>query len=693
MVLSSAHKLLKLLLLDDTSLTRARSAQCESTCASRIHKAALETFNSFSSPLSKSSSSLPNIDASPLALNRPKRLPTLIKILTGFHENYNNIQPTNHHDNSRKGSIIIAQRSKPQFPKPTNTIQQVATSAAHSVWKQRNSYQIRISGDMPSVNKEWEEALRWIASWDEALLLQQQQGIDMPGLQGLARIDELWQQAYSSVLDDKREDFAAFINDLARLLQTCIDTCIQDDEFDVGLGGDGDASDTALVGNLVKRSIFSWVLGDSLSVPFRIPKRTSGLIFSTAQFLFSSAIRLVAASVAVYAVHCLRIRSPFLTQLHETIVGKDDSSPAWLIEHEKEVELAKKSRHRKNASKKSKRKGSNKKPPSQQQTGKLSFNTAGWKSTTSHASNSRNQQDDSMDDLHSSKQIDDDRWESNYHRPQTYSSKGDNATLSSDARSTKIDQDDTDEHFDGVPSSISISTSSFTMSNNDQSEDRNFSDSAALDEPSPRPSTQLNHTLHRQPRIMTSPPRNMLVPTEEQRNQAAQQLREYQNAQIQRLMHQKKLSQTSQVPPSSEPKSTPITFDPTLRAPANFSSTKVVMPPPGFAQPANAQVNHNIQDDPFLSQNELLLSKLLDDDENIDDILSTDSGVDSFPQESSLDPSAAPFVLEGFDAKNAVSPSQDKKCDSKWGIDRSPSNLLTENNHVKMKGVYGGSVW
>lgn len=591
-----------------------------------------------------------------------------------------------------------------------NAIQQVATSAAHAVWKQRYSIRIEKVGSMSTVNKEWEEALRWIASWDEAVLLQQQQQqnhgvVEMPSY-NLGRIDELWRQVYSSVLDDKREDFTAFVNDLARLLQTCIDTCLKDEGFDIWIDEeDGDGSDPGmdLVGDLATQSFFSWAFRDSLALPFRISHENDGLVHRTIQFVASGATRLLAASLVVYLVHCLRTGLPLLSytydffgSIHESLVGKDESSPAWLIEHEKEVEMAKKSRQQKNSSKKSKRKGSNKKQSSQQQP---SANTVGWKSNSPHITKTSASQEFTSDEHPKYVKDDDsnDRWESYYRRPQPYSNKEEKVMLSSSAPMKKDIDDMTDDNPDGVPSSISISTSSCTTSNNDQSDYRTMSSSVTLDGHSSPSTPHLNHHIRRQPNIMNSPPRKpLLVPTEEQRNEAAQKLRDFQNAQIQRLMQQKKLSQSLKLTSNSAPTFTSNASKSPLSSSFNAPNAKVVQPPPGFVQTTNTQINQTIPEDHFFAQNELLLSKLLDDDDTLDDALSADSDVDSFPQESSLDPSAAPFVLEGFDATDAGVSFQPKKsadCEPKWGADRSSSDSLGVNGRVTVKGVYGGSVW
>ena len=543
---------------------------------------------------------------------------------------------------------------------------------------------------MTNVNQEWEEALRWIASWDEAMLLQQQpQAMNVPVLpQGVTKLDELVQHAYSTILDDKREDFGGLVQDLSVLLQTCIDTCLREENFDLLVRkDDNDHSnlDGALSGN-VKRSLVSWVFGDSL---FRIPKTGLGYVNS----FFIGMTRLLVVSIACYTLHFLGYGSPMLLQWYESISGREDHSPAWLLEHEKELEIiAKKSRQRKN-SKKSKRKGSNKRLSSQRQSDKEDANAEKFETQSSSINNAikkdSEREDVSIDiDKHA---VDDNSWENYYLCPQTHSE----TVLETNQRSSK-DKDPDDivkDHHDGVPSSISIfstSSSSYTVSNTEHSEDRNLSGSTSFEEPTRPPATLQNRTLNRPPLIMNSPPRKpLLVPTQEQRNLAAQRLREFQNAQIQRLMYQKKLSQSFKASSSSAVTSTSATAVSPPNSSLSSPQTQVLKPPPGFANPSDFPKSDMLEDT-FLADNELLLSKLLDDDDNVD-ILSTDSGINSFPQESSLDPAAAPFVLEGFDAKEIVSPSNENKCDSKW--DTNHGRPMPSLSDTMMKGVYGGSVW
>ena len=465
-----------------------------------------------------------------------------------------------------------------------------------------------------------------------------------------------WQQAFSGILDDKREDFTSFVNDLARILQTCIDTCIKDEQFDTWIEEDNVDYDTAL-SRSIRKSLFL--------LPFRITSaQKAGLIGHHTSIVFKGAIRLLAASGAVYALHYVWNNSILLSQWHETLFGRNEDSPEWLIEHEREIEMAKKSKQRKNSSKKSKRKGSSKKQFCKPQPIKLIANTPKRNSKTPHLEMStKDNESTAADDspMHE-RQRDDD---SNDHWEHHYSQK--NYAINSNTEHHHRDRYDfANDNFGGVPSSISISTSSYTVSNNDQSEE-------TLGEPTP------SSTVSRRFNISNSPPRKpLLVPTEQQRNEAAERLREYQNAQIQRLMYQKKLYQG-------------------LKGSSAFQviSTNEVKPPPGFSPAIESEYNNDIQDDVFFADNELLLSKLLDEEDDVNDNISTDSGVVAFAQESSLDPSATPFVVEGFNGENVDVDRKpnDNNCYSKWNIKCSPAPSLNGVPHAAIKGVYGGNVW
>eukprot|EP00804_Cyclotella_cryptica_P030527 CCRYP_020629-RA/>CCRYP_020629-RA protein AED:0.31 eAED:0.31 QI:195/1/1/1/1/1/2/501/744 len=695
--------------------TPARANQCQTTCNARIHKAALETSNDYYAKAQTKVNqipTLPNNIASPLSINRPKRLPTLIKILTGFHDNYNTL-PYSYSSNNlnqhhgRKGGIIIAHFPKPHFPTPSNSIQQVATSAAYSIWKQKQ-FSIGKLGTMKRINQEWEESLRWIASWDDSVL--RQQGLESTnGLEPTesSRWDKsqegkvILQGSYSNQ-DGNRDDLTAFVNDLARLLQACIDTCLEDEEFgirveneDRDMSNDSYALGSTLIGDTIAKSFFSWALGKFFYLPFRISFGKFGVMFPYAKVLFVGVVRLIASSILVYVVHCLWNTSLPCWQGCEPSPPSENNSPEWLIEYEKEVEIAKKSRHRKGSSKKSKRKGLNSKP-ALQASSKLKSNVVehSAKSVETPASHKATCHNDHDAEVISSE--DRQREDSTghleteyYDHSATYLNTEDNPiTLHGLQDEKKDDGDMADDNLDGVPSSISISTSSHSISNNDHTEDRNLS---PLYETSPPPITQRFSTLlHRQPQILLSPTRKPLpVPTQEQRNEAAQQLREFQNAQIQRLLLQKKLAQNLKLPSNS------IGLPYTLSAPLSGPShVKVLKPPPGLNHPSNIQYNQDNHDD-FFADNELLLSKLLDDDED-DDILSSRSETDSFPVESSLDPFAAPFVVElpsQTDLSSVRPQARNGGNDSSWERGCSSIRAMSDNGNTFIKGVYGGSVW
>ncbi|KAL7489501.1 hypothetical protein ACHAW6_016207 [Cyclotella cf. meneghiniana] len=694
--------------------TPPRATQCQNTCNARIHKAAIETSNEYYSKTQTKTNQIPTLTnniASPLSMNRPKRLPTLIKILTGFHDNYNTLtysySSTNlnqHH--GRRGSIIIAHFPKPNFPTPNNSIQQVATSAAYSIWKQK---QVSIGkvGSMKRINQEWEEALRWIASWDDSVLRQQglepTNGLEPTESSRWGKSEEgnmILQGGYSNK-DGNRDDLTAFVNDLARLLQACIDTCLQDDEFDIRTEEedrdgpiDSVALDSTLIGDIHAKSFFSWALKKSFYLPFRITFGKFGVIFPNGKILFAGVVRLVASSILVYAVHCLRNTSLSLWQGYERSHPGVNNSPEWLIEHEKEVEIAKKCRQRKGSAKKYKRKGLNHKQ-AQQPSSKLNNNVVehvarSVQTPTFHEATCHKDHDAavvSSDDRGNEDSIDHLETEHGDNSAAYFNTEDNPTPHHVVGTEKKGDYDIADDNLDGVPSSISISTSSHSISNNDHTEDRNLS---PFYEPTPLPTTQhFGALLRHQPQILFSPTRKPLpVPTQEQRNEAAQRLREFQNAQIQRLLLQKKLAQNLNSPSNSIGLAYALSS-----SELGSSHVKVMRPPPGLNHPSDIQYNQDNHDD-FFADNEMLLSKLLDDDED-DDILSSHSETNSFPVESSLDPFAAPFVVETSNCKEALSARAQERNgdDSTWEISRSTIRLMSENGNAFIKGVYGGSVW
>jgi hypothetical protein len=234
-----------------------------------------------------------------------------------------------------------------------------------------------------------------------------------------------------------------------------------------------------------------------------------------------------------------------------------------------------------------------------------------------------------------------------------------------------------------------------------------------------------------------------LVPTQEQRIEAAKQLREFQNAQVQRILLQRKLSQQNsklsensvilsvpQVSRLISPQTSRLltaqnsaltqgnSFHSTGTAPSGMvpvqQSSNVLRPPPGLSHPSEAAHTLNTQqlpsepmydpdqliqedDKSFLADNELLISRLLDDDdEEVDDVevpSSLDVRFESMSPELSLDPSAAPFVGKSSAPSmvQAAFPKTEIATGDAW--QSGPSDLLKGSSPVRMKGVYGGSVW
>jgi hypothetical protein len=185
------------------------------------------------------------------------------------------------------------------------------------------------------------------------------------------------------------------------------------------------------------------------------------------------------------------------------------------------------------------------------------------------------------------------------------------------------------------------------------------------------------------------------VPTQEQRNEAARQLREFQNAQIQRLLLQRKLSQawSDQRPNES---STTLRGGSFHSAVSVGGRNKVLKPPPGLSHPSETQPPCNNQDDKiFLTENELFLTKLLDDEE--DEMADPPPRQNQFrpSPESGLDPTAVEFVSVTA-VRSAITspyPNTEKQEGDAWQSGPGDLSLNSNSPTRMMKGVYGGSVW
>ena len=256
--------------------------------------------------------------------------------------------------------------------------------------------------------------------------------------------------------------------------------------------------------------------------------------------------------------------------------------------------------------------------------------------------------------------------------------------------------DSSSQLSEGIPSLITYSTTSASIYSPSlkplHGEDRDI----------PQESLLHSKTTLQGPVFPHLPLNGLSVPTQEQREKAANQLREFQAAQIQKLLlKKKKLAAQSANSGISSPTATAAQSVSSIAQPK-----KVMKPPPGFSQPSESILpTQNDDTGGFLSNNEVFLSKLLDDDEDDGDkktsgvkihILSSINAPSMSPEpQSSLNPAAAPFIGSKIedDQVTSINVSKMKKEDS-W--QSKPSDVSFKDNSPAgggIKGVYGGSVW
>lgn len=651
---------------------------------------------------------------------RPRRLPTLIKILTGFgDEPYWKNQSSGNSDTSAgDNKPILARVEKPLFfaeaqrrrgsgsKEPLSheeTVQMAAAAAAAAVW----SKSLRIFGShrMQGVNSEWDSALRWIAGWDQHQ--QVPSSTSSPPLDGTIdlrsiRVNDSVPLHGGESSDASQEGFNTFVDDLARMLESCISQCIEDENFDDQTRNDdegtGGVSVATSIGGMVLRSFIQWILGCSLpklSFEQLDMKHFVGIsiLNKTFQFITSSV-------VAYYIFHGLSWAPQAVFHWYSSLGYTE--SPEWLLEHEKEIQVAKSSRARQR--KKAKRRELTK------QTGDR--NRSAPSNDGSKMDSRTFKGTPGEDDLQPKR-----------------SGKADESALpagksggkfSSIQRTGKWQNESDSEdqapscgsqgssNTEDIPSMISCPSTSVTSlsssppfkpigSHLDREEIPYFSPLQGRSQPV----LGLNSNL-----VSQGP----LVPTQEQRNEAAKQLREFQNAQIQRLLRQRQLSQNStdnRLSVNSTAQSTGLLHSGSFHSAGNpFSAlspdqqNKVLKPPPGLVHPSDTQTPCNsdlhIQNDKgFLSDNELFLSKLLDDEEDDVKVKSPSSlriETCSMPPESSLDPSAAPFISLNVGSAPHFPKSEKEKGDA-WQPGPGEVSLNSNSPARMMKGVYGGSVW
>ena len=617
----------------------------------------------------------------------------MIKILVGIGDERSASATTGSNNNSVIARIerpnfvpqVAKQRSGSEPMSHEDTVQIAAAAAAASIWSK--SMRLHSDNRMKRVNSEWDAALSWIAGWEHHQQLPPSATLD----------------GGNDNADPPRDQdgYDTFVDDLARLLENCIKQCIEDEHFETRIekgepSGPGDTEESFSIGTLVLRSFFGWFVRSAFP---RVSFGKLDMISPESRVVMARAFHLVASSVALYALHSLWVwASPAVSNWYSSLGYTE--SPEWLIEHEKELKQAKKTS--KSRQKKKKRK---------QQLARRS----GGRSKVEPIG--REMQKESRIDRRTSARSTDAELapETGLIAEEKLSSTSpqirtpENAVQSSKDCASESQVSGT---TDDIPSVISLPTTPASSSasfkpTGSHLEDRDSPSDTSLQGP---PGLRLNTPLSHNGPLFAQ--KALPVPTQEQRNEAAKQLREFQNAQIQRLLLQKKLSQNSCAPaPQAQlsHQSSTLTSGGSFHSVANSSTasaghrTKVLRPPPGLSHPAEEEVVPpsipNLEEDKaFLADNELLLSKLLEDDEDdADDMKAPPSlqvAIEAMSPESSLDPSAAPFVSAGrvtSPSTHAVAPKDDKG--DGW---QSPTTteLLKEGSPVSsMKGVYGGSVW
>ncbi|EJK74877.1 hypothetical protein THAOC_03418 [Thalassiosira oceanica] len=255
-----------------------------------------------------------------LQAEAPRRLPPLIKLLTGFGPNDGK--------HGRPSNMVIATRERAPFNvprisgnKPTDEefLRSVAVSAATAVWSKSRT--LFGNNRMSRVNLEWDEALRWIAvaGWDRRHTIQS-----------------------SSELGSRRREHEApigeglehFVNDLEKLLETCLSTCLDGEvNFEGNLAGPEDSA----IGTTVLKSVVGWFIGAAM--PTTSPE---------ASRMTTRMLMIATWSVAAYAINSsLLWLSPILANWYSTVRRKEN--PDWLLDHERESQAVRKmkSKHRK----------------------------------------------------------------------------------------------------------------------------------------------------------------------------------------------------------------------------------------------------------------------------------------------------------------------------------------------------------
>jgi len=510
------------------------------------------------------------------AAARPRRLPTLIKILTGFSDEHQR-SSTGHYYEDNDRPIIVKRIDRQEFidqSTPDNPTQQAAVAAAAAVFSQS----LRVYGNhrMKNVNAEWQDALLWIAGWDHSQMAQPSPSSNRGN-----------NRAYNST------------DDMEKVLEECIKQCIDDKDSDitVTLGEDNRSSEElemhGFVGESTLSSFFDWVTSFSFS---KLPLRT--LISSQSLYILTKTFQLVASSMAMYALHSIWIWTFPVISTWYTSLGHTTESPEWLLEHERELQQAKSSRARQRKKSKSKRR--------QQQTRKAAKQDS--KQTPVKEEVQVHQKEDPIDKNISNRDyLDSNHLAKNRVLPPPDPKPREEEHEVVQVPASKAD-DSSSQLSEGIPSLITYSTTSASIYS------PSFKPLPGEDRDIPQETLLHSKPTPQGPVFPHLPLNGLPVPTQEQREKAANQLREFQAAQIQKLLLKKKLAQSDSGSGISSPTATSAQSMTSIAQPK-----KVMRPPPGFSQSSESILpTQNDDNGGFLSNNEVFLSKLLDDDEDDD---------------------------------------------------------------------------
>ena len=456
------------------------------------------------------------------------------------------------------------------------------------------------------------------------------------------------------------------------MLEACIEQCQSGEGFlathgssgeDDYVGAYGVGSVATSMKEVLWRSIFSWVVGKSFGN-------------------LDTAMHIVASSAAIYAVHSLlSLGWPLLTEWIGTIRStQPQEAPDWLIQHEREIELAKTSQARRRQKKGSPSKKTKKRQKQKASTKGNTINSVTAKQNCLSSGSGVEGSAQRNDNMASPATVDDIVQAPDWDRKcSPLGNKFGPSELN--ARSFVVSNDSVGSSTsDGVPSVISLSSATSVTS------------SPSIKPISSSPSNVPDNfhgfhspVVHNDMYSQQFPRKNeFVVPTVEQRNEAANQLRDFQNAQIRRLVleRQQKVAHDS-LCPAQNSLAANIAFEDNAVPVQKNAVPKALKPPPGFAE--LTPVSHDRYQN-NLEEEELLLSKLLDDDEEEEEKEELEGANDAplpISTKSSLDPSAAPFFVanEGEGGKRHRLEPRSSKASNHW----SGSN--------KIKGVYGGNVW